>query len=79
LLYPDDLVGYAGYEDFFSPRRRKFFGLVATAIVFDFVDTLPKGSEHYAIFHDEYLIRLSTYLLPCGIAMATRRRWFHGV
>jgi hypothetical protein len=78
LLYPDDLGGYAGYEDFFLSRRRWFFGLVAILFVFDFFDTLIKGAEHYAIFHGEYLIRLPTCLLLCGIAMATRNRWFHG-
>jgi hypothetical protein len=78
LLYPDDLGRYTGYEDFFLSHRRWFFGLVAMAFVYDFIDTLLKGPDHYAMFHSEYLVRLPICLLLCGIAMATRNRWFHG-
>jgi len=78
FLYPDDLSDYAGYKDFFLSRRRWFFGLVAATFVFDFVDTLLKGAEHYAIFNDEYLVRLPVCLVLCAIAIATRNRWFHG-
>jgi len=78
LLYPDDLDGYAGYEDYFLSRRRWFFGLLAATFVFDFVDTLLKGPEHYAAFHGEYLVRLPVCLTLCAAAMITRNRWFHG-
>lgn len=78
LLYPDDLSDYAGYEDYFLSRRRWFFGLLGAAFVFDFADTLLKGAEHYAAFHGEYLVRLPICLALCGVAMVTRKRWFHG-
>lgn len=78
LLYPDDLDGYAGYEDYFLSRRRWFFGLLAATFVFDFVDTLLKGPEHYAAFHGEYLVRLPVCLMLCCVAMITQNRWFHG-
>ncbi|MGI4941845.1 MAG: hypothetical protein ACRYHQ_15005 [Janthinobacterium lividum] len=78
LLYPDDLGGYTGYENYFFSRRRWFFGLLGATFVFDFVDTVLKGASHYAGFHGEYLVRIPAYLLLCGIAMTTTNRWFHG-
>lgn len=78
LLYPDDLDGYTGYRDYFLSRRRWFFGLLGATFVFDVVDTVLKGADHYASFHGEYLVRLPVYLALCGVAMVTTNRWFHG-
>ena len=50
LLFPDSMLDYKGYEDFFYSRRAWFFGLLAATYLLDVVDTLIKGEEHFARF-----------------------------
>ncbi|MGE3420338.1 MAG: hypothetical protein AB7I42_30170 [Bradyrhizobium sp.] len=77
LLFPADLKGYDGYQDYFLSRRRWFFGLLATSFVFDWFDTLIKGRERLAALGVEYDVRILAMLLLCGIAAWTRDRRFH--
>jgi hypothetical protein len=77
LLFPDDIADYTGYEDYFISRRRWFFGILALAFLFDYLDTLIKGREHAELFGIEYEIRLPAYIVLCAIAMATSNRRFH--
>ena len=77
LLFPDNIAEYSGYEEFFISRRRWFFGLLAAVFVFDLVDTLLKGEEHFASFGREYLFRVPIYLVLCIVAMITPNRRFH--
>jgi len=77
LLFPDDLTDYAGYEDYFLSRRKWFFGILALTFVVDVFDTLLKGADYLRGFGYEYELRITGYLLLCGIAIATRNRLFH--
>ncbi len=77
LLFPDHLEGYTGYEQFFLSRRRWFFGLMAASYVFDVVDTLMKGEQHFAHFGIEYMIRNPVMVVLCIVASLTRNRHFH--
>jgi hypothetical protein len=77
LLFPDNITEYSGYEDYFMSRRRWFFGILALAFVFDYLDTLIKGREHAELFGIEYELRLPAYLILCAIAMTTSNRGFH--
>ena len=77
LLFPDDIAEYSGYKDFFLSRRRWFFGILAVVFVFDLVDTLLKGREHFATFGPEYLIRVPLYVVLCVIAMITTNGRYH--
>lgn len=77
LLFPDNIAEYSGYEEFFISRRKWFFGILACTAVFDMVDTLLKGREHFAAFGSEYLIRVPVYVALCIIAMITPNRRFH--
>jgi hypothetical protein len=77
LLFPDKLEEYDGYEDFFLRRRHWFFGLFAATFVFDFIDTLIKGPEHFARVSTEYFIQLPVGLLLCAIAIWTPNQHFH--
>lgn len=54
LLFPDSMLDYTSYEDFFYSRRAWFFGLLAASYLLDVVDTLLKGPEHFARFGVEY-------------------------
>jgi hypothetical protein len=77
LLFPDSMADYAGYEDFFISRRRWFFGLLGATYLFDVVDTLIKGPEHFARFGLEYVVRTPLFVALCVIAAITPNRRFH--
>jgi hypothetical protein len=77
LLFPEDIAEYSGYEEFFISRRRWFFGILAAVFLFDLIDTLLKGREHFEAFGQEYLIRVPVYIALCCIAMVTKNRRFH--
>jgi hypothetical protein len=77
LLFPDDLRGYEGYQDYFLSRRIWFFGFVALTELLDVVDTWIKGTEHLQSLGLEYLILIVSFLVLCGIAAATRNVVFH--
>jgi hypothetical protein len=77
LLFPDSMQDYAGYEDFFVSRRIWFFGLLALTYVFDVIDTLIKGKEHFANFGNEYVIRTIIFVGLCAVATWTTDKRFH--
>lgn len=76
LLFPADLEGYQGYEDYFLSRRRWFFGLFAATFMFDWIDTAIKGPERTAMLGPEYLVKIVVCLLLCVAAGWTRDRRF---
>jgi hypothetical protein len=77
LLFPSDLDGYAGYEDYFLSRRVWFFGLLVAFFLVDFGDTWLKGPDYFASLGLEYPISQSLYILFCLGAMITMHRRFH--
>lgn len=77
LLFPDTLHDYASYEEFFISRRKWFFGIFATTILFDVIDSFIKGAAHYAEFSAEYHYRVPIYLVLCAIAIWTPNRQYH--
>ncbi|RWM67425.1 MULTISPECIES: hypothetical protein [Mesorhizobium] len=77
LLFPDSMLDYTSYEDFFYSRRTWFFGLLAATYLLDVIDTLLKGPEHFARFGVEYLFRTPVFVALCVIAMLVRDRRFH--
>lgn len=77
LLFPADLEGYKGYEDYFLSRRRWFFGLFATTFLFDWIDTAIKGSAHMAMLGPEYLAKIIVCLVLCAVAGWSGNRRFH--
>lgn len=78
LLFPSDLEGYAGFEDYFYRRRAWLFGCLAMYFVVDIVDTWLKGAEHFTDLGLQYPIGIGVQVVLCGIAMYTPSRWFHG-
>jgi hypothetical protein len=77
LLFPDSMLDYKSYEDFFISRRTWFFGLLAATFVLDVIDTLLKGEAHFAHFGHEYLLRTPIFLALCIAAIFTTNRTFH--
>ncbi|MGX7876156.1 hypothetical protein ACVDG5_028780 [Mesorhizobium sp. ORM6] len=77
LLFPDSMLDYTSYEDFFYSRRVWFFGLLAATYLLDVIDTLLKGPEHFARFGNEYLFRTPIFVALCIAAILVRDRRFH--
>ncbi|WP_425537707.1 hypothetical protein [Pseudaminobacter soli (ex Li et al. 2025)] len=77
LLFPESLLDYRSYEQYFYERRAWFFGVLAAIYVIDIGDTLLKGDAHLASFGIEYLIRTPLIILLCIVAMFVNNRRFH--
>jgi hypothetical protein len=77
LLFPDDLQGYDGFEDYFLSRRVWFFGFVALTEALDVVDTWIKGNEHLRSFGPDYWVRIVVLVALCAVAARTRNPMFH--
>jgi hypothetical protein len=78
LLFPSDLEGYSGFEDYFLDRRIWFFSGSALLVLIDLTDTWMKGAEYFADLGVEYQVRGALTVLACFVAMSTKNRWFHG-
>ncbi|AYD00188.1 hypothetical protein [Neorhizobium sp. NCHU2750] len=62
LLFPDQMTEYDGFEDYFTRRKRWFFGLLAFAALLDVGDTLVKGQDYFRSLGMEYPIRQAAFV-----------------
>lgn len=77
LLFPDDIREYRNYEHFFLDRRKWFFGLLASTLLLDVVDTYIKGESHFHEYNIELVISTPVFLVLCVLAMRIANRRFH--
>jgi len=77
ILYPDDLEGYKGYEDYFYSRKKWFFGLLAICFTADLVDTAIKGMNYFLRVNTEYYLRFIIHVFLFFMAMRTDNKKFH--
>ena len=77
LLFPDDLGGYTGFEDYFLSRRKWFFGLLAVTFLLDLIDTRLKGAEYFRSFGIQYPVRNLAYVTFAMVGIFVRDRRFH--
>lgn len=77
LLFPIDLEGYDGFEDYFYSRRKWFFNLAIVIYLVDLLDTVSKGWAHFWSLGWHY--PLSELLTPILflIAIWTANRRYH--
>ena len=73
LLFPTDLEGYSGFEDYFISRRAWFFGLLGLSSAIDLYDTWIKGAEHFAALGLEYKIFTAINISAAVIGAISRR------
>lgn len=75
ILFPGDLEGYDGYDEYFLSRRKWLFGLIALTFFLDIGDTLLKGLAYYEAHGLMYSTRAILSILGCalGAAVASRR------
>jgi len=79
LLFPRDLSGYDGFEDYFFARRAWFFGLLLLILIVDLGDTWLKGEEYFSSLGIQYLVTRPLRVILYIVAMLTSSRKFHAV
>jgi hypothetical protein len=77
FLFPESMLDYRSYEDYFFSRRAWFFGLLAVSYLFDIADTYLKGPAHVERFGTEYFIRTPALIGLCLVAIFVEKRSFH--
>jgi len=79
FLFPESMVDYRDYEDFFFRRRSWFFAALAATYLIDLADTLLKGRAHLEALGAEYLARIPIGVGVCILAMVVRNKTAHAV
>ena len=79
LLFPRDLEGYSGYEEYFISRRSWFFGLLTVYFIVDIGDTLFKGMDYLVGLGPQYPVGTGIQITGCLIAAYTTNRGFHAI
>lgn len=77
LLFPQDLEGYDGYEDYFISRRSWFLGLLAGFFLIDYWDTWLKGADYFASLGPEYVLSTGLIIVGSLVGVATANRRYH--
>jgi hypothetical protein len=78
LLFPDKIDEYKGFKEYFTSRKRWFFGILALTFLVDVADTLLKGTPYVTGLGIEYEIRVVLYLVLCILAMFVSNQRFQG-
>jgi hypothetical protein len=73
LLFPSDLGDHGDFKEYFLSRRRWFFGMLIAALVVDVLDTLAKGTAHFASLGIEYPLTQAGLVLLCIIGLISPR------
>lgn len=82
LLFPRDLEGYEGYQDYFLSRRKWFFGLLVGWSAVDLLDTAIKNTrdtDYLGSLGAEYLVSLLVLTLGAVVGLVSRRPTIHAV
>ncbi|AYM09014.1 hypothetical protein [Agrobacterium tumefaciens] len=74
LLFPDQMMEYKGFEDYFESRKRWFFGLLSITFLVDFVDTLVKGEAYFRSLGSEYPVRQVVFFVLSIVAMFVKSK-----
>lgn len=74
ILFPGDLDGYDGYDEYFLSRRKWLFGLIALTFFLDIGDTLLKGVAYFEANGLMYSARALLSILGCALGAVTVSR-----
>jgi hypothetical protein len=73
LLFPSSLGAHDSFKNYFISRRRWFFGFLIATLAVDVLDTLAKGTEHFASLGIEYPLSQAALVLLCIVGILTPR------
>ena len=80
ILFPSDLEGYEGFEDYLVSRRAWFFSFNIAIILLDVVDTGLKGLDRYQELGWHYIGGAILFPLLYGLAIVKPdRRYIAGL
>ncbi len=79
LIFPDEIVEYNGFRDYFYSRKNWFFSLMALLFIADIADTFIKGSSYRAPFGVAFYVREAGYIVLALIAIKVKSPQFHAV
>ena len=79
ILYPDDLKGYDGYEDYFHSRKKWFFSVLGLCFLADIIDTFLKGNDYSLSSQPEYYPRIFIHFGLCLAAIFIRKNNFYSI
>ena len=77
LLFPDPFEEGTDLKEHFFANRRSFFVLAALLPPIDAVDTLLKGTAHFAAQGPLYVVTLLLVFVLSLVAASTKRERFH--
>jgi hypothetical protein len=78
LLFPSNLEGYEGYNDYLLSRRRWIYGLMLFVLVLDTFDTLVKGVDYFLSLGAFYVFAQVMFAIVTLAGFISRRNWVHG-
>jgi len=73
LLFPSNLGEHTDFKSYFLSRRRWFFGLLIAILLVDLLDTLNKGTAHFASLGIEYPVSQAAFVILCAVGMVSAR------
>lgn len=79
MVQPGKLDGIVSYKEYYYSRRRLIFGLLIALVLWDCVDTLSIGVEHFLSFGIEYPVNQITLLIASVVAIITANERYHEI
>ena len=79
VIQPSKMDHITSYKDYYFSNRRWIFGLLIAIWLWDFVDTLSKGTVHFLNMGTEYLIFNITQLIAAAVAIITTNERYHEI
>ncbi len=79
VIQPSSMDNIASYKEYYFANRRWIFGLLIAIWLWDFVDTLAKGTSHFVNLGTEYLIFNIIHLVGSTVAIITANERYHQI
>jgi hypothetical protein len=79
LIQPTTTDQIGSYKDYYYSRRVWIFGLLLAIWLWDIVDTLSKGTDHFINLGTEYLVFIFTQIIGSVLAIITANERYHEI
>ncbi len=79
VVQPSITDQISSYKDYYFSNRGWIFGLLIAIWLWDFVDTLSKGTNHFLNLGTEYLVFNITQIIASVVAIITTNERYHEI
>jgi hypothetical protein len=79
VIQPSTADQITSYKDYYYSHRRWIFSLLVTISLWDFVDTLSKGSSHYLDLGMEHRVGTTLQIIAAAVAFITPNERYHEI